>query len=189
MPSAASRRPLLEACAFAGALLAVVLLVVWWRGGGARARPGPAPTATGAPHAFAPGDPPRLLSPRAADASRPPLARERLLAADGSPREDLAALSDLVKGYLQAGLGDSARSIGFNEDLAAALTDAAALGEAALPPDHPALRDGRVIDRWGTPWQLHPVASGVVELRSAGPDRRLYTEDDVTDAALPAAVD
>jgi len=178
MSSVAPRRSLFEALVFGGTLLAVVVLVVFWRGAASRARPSPGPSAADLPHAFAPGEPPRLLPPRAGDASRPPLAWERLLAADGSPSEDLAALSDLVKGYLQAGLGERTRSIGFNEDLAAALTDVTALGDSALPPDHPALRAGRVIDRWGTPWQVHPVASGVVDLRSAGPDRRLYTPDD-----------
>jgi hypothetical protein len=179
MPPAAPRRPLFEALVFGGALLTVVALAVWWRVGASRARPASGPPVVDLPHSFAPGEPPRLLEPPVDAGSRPPLARERLLAADGSPREDLDALTDLVKGYLQAGLGDTARSLGFNEDLAVALTDVAALGESALPPDHPALRDGRVIDRWGTPWQVHPVASGVVELRSAGPDRRLYTPDDI----------
>lgn len=116
------------------------------------------------------------------------MAWERLLAADGSAREDLAALGDLVGGYLQSGLGDARRGIGFNEDLVPALTDVAALGEAALPTDHPAIRDGRLIDRWGTPWQVHPLAGDLIQLRSAGPDRRLYTADDLVapETAEPA---
>jgi hypothetical protein len=133
-------------------------------------------------YAFASGEPPRLLPPHEGTAERPVLAWERLLAEDGSPGEDLAALGDLVEGYLHSGLGDARRSIGFNEDLAAALTDVHALGEAALPAGHPALRDGRVIDRWGTPWQVHPVAGDLLQLRSAGPDQRLYTADDVVEA-------
>ncbi len=130
--------------------------------------------------AFAPGAPPRLLPPRQADPDRPALAWERLLAADGSPAEDLAALNDLVVGYLHAGGGAvGRRGIGFNEDLVPALTDSAALGDAALPADHPAIRDGKLIDRWGTLWQVHPLAADKIELRSAGPDRRLYTADDL----------
>ena len=39
---------------------------------------------------------------------------------------------------------------------------------------------GRLIDRWGTPWQIHPRAADSIDVRSAGPDRRLYTPDDVT---------
>ena len=140
------------------------------------------PTAPSAPavgHAFTPSEPPRLLPPRAATPNAPVLSRERLLAADGSPAEDLAALHDLVAGYLQSGLGDSRRSIGFNEDLIPALTDRAALGDAALPLDHPSIRDGHLLDRWGTPWQVHPLAADDIQLRSAGPDRRLYTADDL----------
>lgn len=139
-------------------------------------QPVPAPATR---HAFTPAAPPSLLPARLATADAPALSWERLLAADGSPAEDLAALADLVAGYQQSGLGDARRSLGFNEDLVAALTDRAALGDAALPATHPALRDGRLLDRWGTPWQVHPLAAGLTELRSAGPDQRLYTADDL----------
>lgn len=138
-----------------------------------------------AAHAFTPSAPPSLLPPSAATPAEPSLSRERLLAADGSPAEDLAALGDLVTGYLQSGLGDARRAISFNEDLVPALTDRAALGDAALPPDHPAIRDGRLLDRWGTPWQVHPLAADLIQLRSAGPDRRLYTADDLVAPETP----
>jgi len=144
--------------------------------------PTPAALASAPPAAFEPGPPPALLPPRAATPEHPALARERLLAADGSPEEDLRALADLIDAYAHSGLGDTRRSLGFNEDLAVALTDPAALGDAALPPDHPALRAGRLIDRWGTPWQIHPRAADAIDVRSAGPDRRLYTTDDLTNA-------
>lgn len=162
------------------ALAAAVAAGFWlaWRDEVGEAAAAPAVVGV-ADHAFAPGEPPRLLAPRAGTAEAPVLSWERLLAADGSPEEDLAALADLTAGYLQAGLGEAARSLGFNEDLAAALTDRTALGDAAVPVEHPALRDGRLIDRWGTPWQVHPLAADHIELRSAGPDRRLYTADDL----------
>lgn len=171
-------------------LFAAGLGALWWIvrqghpasrpvGDSSKSTPSIALSAPAVPAAFAPGEPPRLLSARAATAERPALAWERFLAADGSPTEDLAALGDLVSGYLQSGLGETRREIGFNEDLVTALTDAAALGEAALPADHPAIREGRLIDRWGTPWQVHPQARDSIQLRSAGPDRRLYTADDL----------
>ncbi|MCU0792053.1 MAG: hypothetical protein MUE42_04220 [Opitutaceae bacterium] len=131
-------------------------------------------------HAFAPGEPPPLLPPRPATRDQPALAWERLLAADGSAAEDLASLADLVTGYLQSGQDPAQkRPIGFNEDLIPALTDRTALGDAALPSSHPAIRDGKLLDRWGTPWQVHPLAGALIQLRSAGPDRRLYTSDDL----------
>ena len=165
-------------------VFAAICALLWWTAH--RERPSAPPpkagqnaTKAGPPPAFPPGQPPPLLPPRAATPDRPVLAWERLLAADGSPAEDLAALKDLVAGYLQSGLGDARRSIGFNEDLIAALTDPAALGDAALPASHPAIRGGRLLDRWGTPWQVHPLAGDLIQLRSAGPDRRLYTADDL----------
>lgn len=176
-------------------LLAALGGALWWSARERQPALAPTPSAAAAAAevgnvslagaAFAPGDPPPLLTPRVATAERPALAWERLLAADGSPREDLAALGDLVSGYLQSGLGDARRSIGFNEDLVPALTDTAALGEAALPADHPAIRDGRLLDRWGTPWQVHPLAHDLIQLRSAGPDRRLYTADDLVAPNAP----
>ena len=165
--------------------------VAWWRfGPAARSSasggdPGKRPAISPEPAAgaFEPGPPPRLLTSRPATRERPALAWERLLAADGSPREDVAALDDLIAGYLHAGAGGgSARGrggIAFNEDLVSALTDAGALGEAALPTDHPAIQGGRLVDRWGTPWQVHPLASDLIQVRSAGPDRGLYTIDDL----------
>ena len=144
-----------------------------------RRPPPPAIPAPGPPPAFAPGPPPALLPPRPATPENPALARERLLAADGSPEEDLLALADLIDAYVHSGFGENRRSLGFNEDLVAALTDPAALGDGALPLDHPGLRDGRLLDRWGTPWQIHPLAADTIEVRSAGPDLRLYTDDDL----------
>jgi hypothetical protein len=123
--------------------------------------------------------PPALLPARNATPDNPLHSWERLLVADGSPREDLAALADLTTNYLQAVPSARRPALGFNEDLARALTDRDALGDAALPATHPALVGGRLIDRWGTPWQVHPLAADVLQLRSAGPDRRLYTPDDL----------
>ena len=162
--------------------IAAAALVVWWQWPQrlvtekqvevVAARPFP-------PKAFAPGEPPRLLPARVATTEQPVQAWERLLAADGSPTEDLAALGELVNAYVHAGLGAGSQPIGFNEDLIPTLTNRDALGDAALPADHPAIRDGRLIDRWGTPWQVHPLAKDSIQLRSAGHDRRLYTGDDL----------
>ncbi|MEM1223166.1 MAG: hypothetical protein AAGH40_10405 [Verrucomicrobiota bacterium] len=41
-----------------------------------------------------------------------------------------------------------------------------------------ALKNGELVDRWGTPYFFHPMASDSMEIRSAGPDSRLWTEDD-----------
>ena len=49
-----------------------------------------------------------------------------------------------------------------------------------LPPDHPALGvDGRLRDRFGTPYFIHPRGHLAFEIRSAGPDRKMFTDDDI----------
>lgn len=140
-----------------------------------RANPPPS-TPPAAPVAPAP---PPLRPRRVATPESPLLAHEELLTLEGTPVTDLSALADLTKTYLERPADPSRAPLGFNEDLARALTDRDALGDSAIPPNHPILRDGQLIDRWGTPWQVHPLASDVIQLRSAGPDRKLYTPDDL----------
>jgi hypothetical protein len=35
------------------------------------------------------------------------------------------------------------------------------------------------LDRFGTPYFFHPISETRIDVRSAGPDRKLWTEDDV----------
>jgi hypothetical protein len=37
---------------------------------------------------------------------------------------------------------------------------------------------GELIDRWGTPYFFHQVSKSQMEVRSAGPDRVMWTDDD-----------
>ncbi len=39
--------------------------------------------------------------------------------------------------------------------------------------------EGELLDRWGTPYFFHQISGTEMEIRSAGPDKRLWTEDDV----------
>lgn len=48
------------------------------------------------------------------------------------------------------------------------------------PPEGQRLNaQGELVDRWGTPYFFHQLSRTSTEVRSAGPDRRLWTEDDV----------
>ena len=38
---------------------------------------------------------------------------------------------------------------------------------------------GELIDSWGTPFFFHQLARTQMEVRSAGPDRRMWTADDL----------
>lgn len=125
--------------------------------------------------------PPTLFPAREATTESPLFSWERLLAEDGSPTEDRAALQEIVTNFLQSIPTGSRPPLGPNEEFARAFSDPEPMGEAAIPPTHPAIRDGEIIDRWGTPWFFHQESSGSVNVRSAGPDRRLFTPDDIAE--------
>lgn len=128
-----------------------------------------------------PSSPPALLPAREATPESPLFSWERLLVETGSPSEDRAALQDIVSSYLQNTNTSSRLPLGPNEEFARALTDPDSMGDSAIPLKHPAILNGQLIDRWGTPWFLHQDSSGTVSTRSAGPDRKLFTPDDVTE--------
>ena len=73
--------------------------------------------------------------------------------------------------------------LGINEDFARALTGANQANRIIIPPGHPAVAGGKIVDRWGTPYFFHPRAADAIDIRSAGPDRKLFTDDDVASGA------
>ncbi len=93
-----------------------------------------------------------------------------------SAEQNLQALDQLLLMY-RRGFGEN--PVGQNEDIVAALLGENAKRAAYLPRDCPAIKDGRLVDRWGTPWWFHPLSGQHMEIRSAGPDRELFTSDDV----------
>jgi hypothetical protein len=52
-----------------------------------------------------------------------------------------------------------------------------------IQPDHPRLNTrGELLDPWDTPYFFHHIAAQHLEVRSAGPDRTFYTDDDIVAA-------
>jgi hypothetical protein len=48
------------------------------------------------------------------------------------------------------------------------------------PPAGQSLNEnGELVDRWGTPYFFHQLARDKMEIRSAGPDQRMWTSDDL----------
>ena len=48
-----------------------------------------------------------------------------------------------------------------------------------IPLDHPDVKDNTLHDRWGIPYHFHPLSGVKLEIRSAGSDQKLWTEDDL----------
>jgi len=107
-----------------------------------------------------------------------PLARE-LNAAGGTAQRDVEVLHGMIGQLLLAVKEPHRPPLGMNEDFARALTGANKSHLAVIPPGHPAIVDGEIIDRWGSPYFFHPRAADAIDVRSAGPDRKLFTDDDI----------
>ena len=114
----------------------------------------------------------------------PPTAAEVLLEGYGNPStppiEDLRKIHRVVTGYFSLVKDPNKNPIGGNADLAAALRGDNPNREVFVREGNRIFTsDGLLKDRWGSPLIVHPEAWRQLELRSAGPDKRPYTEDDL----------
>jgi hypothetical protein len=162
----------------------VLTLGTWlvWRANQPRENPQPVkvsqntPTATGVTVTV-------TLSPVAIP-SQTPLIGESILKgyADTNlpPENDLTLISHLMDNFTLIVKSAADRPLSANEDWAAALRGFNPAHERFLPDTHLALNaDGKLVDRWGTPLFFHALGARRFELRSAGPDRKLWTADDL----------
>jgi hypothetical protein len=132
-------------------------------------------------------------APEQTTAGRPPVVVEdgltivrdsgfdsRYGAADGSAREDLELLAGvweaamlLVKDHDRFPLPDNAAITAF-------LQGRNPHRVAWIRPGHPAVgAAGELLDRWGSPVFFHRESAGRSTFRSAGPDREMWTDDDL----------
>lgn len=51
-----------------------------------------------------------------------------------------------------------------------------------IDPQSSALKNNELVDAWNSPYFFHPLSSQELEVRSAGPDRQLWTNDDIYSA-------
>jgi hypothetical protein len=96
------------------------------------------------------------------------------------PANDLTLMSRLMDNALLLLKSAGNRPLSANEDWAALLRGQNAARERFLPEGHPALdAQGRLVDRWGAPLFFRALGGGRYELRSAGPDKKMWTADDI----------
>ncbi|MSU48113.1 MAG: hypothetical protein EXS37_03325 [Opitutus sp.] len=94
-------------------------------------------------------------------------------------RSDLRVVSEVIHAF-QTNFPRDGNPVGTNAEITAALTGKNRLRLALVPPDHPAInRAGELCDRWGTPFFFHAENATKMEIRSAGPDKKMWNDDDV----------
>ncbi|MFC4991347.1 hypothetical protein [Rubritalea tangerina] len=90
--------------------------------------------------------------------------------------QDLALLQSLLRVHRKALDGNPT---GFNDEITSQLMGKNQLGLATLAPPANALSaNGELLDRWGTPYRFHALSKKQMEVISAGPDKRFFTQDD-----------
>jgi len=95
-------------------------------------------------------------------------------------QNDLTLMSHLMENSLLLLKSAANRPLSANEDWADFLRGKNAAHERFLPDRHIALNSaGQLIDRLGTPLFFHAIGGGRYEIRSAGPDKVLWTNDDI----------
>jgi hypothetical protein len=161
----------------AALLLLLVALVFWKMGRGVPNATGPdAPSSGASPATTGPGSP--------TDRRLPPPERSPLADALNSPATDIRADLRLVTGIIEtfrSNFLQTGNPVGSNAEITAALTGRNKLRLALIPADHPAInREGELCDRWGTPFFFHAESAMRMEIRSAGPDKKMWSADDVT---------
>ncbi len=97
-----------------------------------------------------------------------------------TPQNDLTLLAHLMDNFSLLVKSSADRPMSANEDWAAAFRGLNSAHERFLPDTHIALNaQGQIVDRWGTPLFFHALGNRRFDLRSAGPDKILWTDDDI----------
>ncbi len=70
--------------------------------------------------------------------------------------------------------------VGTNAEIMQSIMGENPRGAMLGPPEGQSLNENKeLLDRWGTPIFFHQLSADLMELRSAGPDRALWTDDDL----------
>ena len=108
---------------------------------------------------------------------KPALATSRAITADTPPHEALIHIEQLLSHYRFA---YKENPVGVeNFEITEQLLGKNPKRIIFIAPDSPALRGNELIDEWGTPYFFHALSGQEMDIRSAGPDQTLWTEDDV----------
>ncbi len=70
--------------------------------------------------------------------------------------------------------------VGTNAEIMKSIMGGNPKGAMLGPPEGQTLNEnGELLDRWGTPYFFHQLTKDLMEIHSAGPDRKLGSDDDV----------
>lgn len=93
-----------------------------------------------------------------------------------APRQEVQSIALNIRQYM---LRFGGNPVGNNAEIVAELNGGNSKGARYLPSELMRLNgQGELIDEWGTPYFFHQESANRMEVRSAGPDKKLFTADD-----------
>jgi hypothetical protein len=108
---------------------------------------------------------------------KPPLALASNIStqqrADASDRQ-LLAVKQVLRDY-RAAMGEN--PVGTNSEITRALLGVNSR-KARFLPDEARVDHGQLVDRWNHPYFFHQLSRSQIQVRSAGPDGKMWTTDD-----------
>ena len=167
------------------AFLIVAALLLFWLVAGHENAPA-APRTKNPPVATSPRAPAAVQNLPSGIAPEPAShLADDLNAPSGTIRRDLEILNEVFATW-QTNFPHDGNPVGENAEITAALTGANPLHFAFIPKNHRAINNrGELCDRWGTPFFFHQLSGTQMEIRSAGPDEKFGSADDVEFAPWP----
>jgi hypothetical protein len=136
----------------------------------------PAPPAA-QPRKDSPSPDPTVPAPAIPAPTVPPASLSAMSAGDlQQVRDAVDNLEFVLRDYSAALRGNP---VGTNAEITAALLgDNEKQLKLEIPAGSTFNAQGELCDPWGTPWFFHQMSATKTEIRSAGPDRTMYSEDD-----------
>lgn len=96
-----------------------------------------------------------------------------------SIEDDLKLVNSVLQRFWLLFKNPDLLRVGSNEEILQSLTGNNPDGIHFISPENDFIdAQGRLTDRWGTPLFFHSESLTRIEIRSAGPDQTLFTEDD-----------
>ncbi len=92
-------------------------------------------------------------------------------------QEDVALLKEVFFHYRSV---FKQNPVGTQQEILAAISGNNREKAEYIPKNHPAVTQGKLYDRWGTPYFFHQLSGTDMEIRSAGPDKIHWNNDDIT---------
>jgi len=94
-----------------------------------------------------------------------------------TPKNEVRRIQSTLRRY-RAAIGEN--PVGSNPEITRALLGKNSTGAKFLDSATAAMNEsGEWVDDWGKPYFFHAVSASIMEIRSSGPDRKLFTPDDI----------